>query len=71
MAVAATTSPCREKTSNCFNVSDLYTVGDHYFDMLRIPVVSGKTFAAHSGQSSSGYGESELCGDDEEAAWMG
>lgn len=31
-----------------FNVSDLYTVGDHYFDMLRIPVVSGKTFAAHS-----------------------
>lgn len=31
-----------------FNIADLYTVADHYFDMMRIPVVAGRAFAPGS-----------------------
>ncbi|MCI6550397.1 MAG: ABC transporter permease [Prevotella sp.] len=31
-----------------FNISDFYTVADHYFDMMRIPVIAGRVFAHNS-----------------------
>lgn len=34
--------------SQLFNIADLYTVADHYFDMLQIPVVAGRVFASGS-----------------------
>ena len=27
-----------------FNIADFYTVGDHYFELMEIPVVAGRTF---------------------------
>ena len=34
--------------SQLFNIADLFTVADHYFDMLQIPVVAGRVFASGS-----------------------
>ena len=36
------------ETEQLFNIGDFYTVADHYFDMLRIPVIAGRVFAHHS-----------------------
>ena len=34
--------------SQLFNIADLFTVADHYFDMLQIPIVAGRVFASGS-----------------------
>lgn len=34
--------------SQLFNIADLFTVADHFFDMLQIPIVAGRVFASGS-----------------------